>query len=87
MFFVTWHNYIVHNKFINTPLTGLHLITPAFYVADAEDFSIYDSEKEQAYFKSVFEQLKTKNLNINNLAGQNVAGKDITTYINNYVDY
>ncbi len=58
---------IKHNYFVNTPWTGLHLITPAFYVADKEDVSIYKSEKEKHFFNAIFDILERKKLNINYL--------------------
>ena len=62
----TYHK-IKHGYFVNTPWTGIHLITPAFYVSDIEDESIFESKAERLFFKTTYDQLTKKNLNINHL--------------------
>ncbi|WP_303316217.1 hypothetical protein Q4Q34_12470 [Flavivirga abyssicola] len=76
----TYHK-IVHGFYVNTPWTGIHLITPAFFVSDADDYLLFDSEKEQTYFKNVYKSLYIQNLNINNLEDSKEA---ILVYIDNY---
>ncbi|MFD2542156.1 hypothetical protein ACFSSB_07490 [Lacinutrix gracilariae] len=79
----TYHK-IVHNEFVNTPWTGIHLITPAFYVSDKEDYAIFDSEEEQLFFKNTYADLYVKHLTTNNLLDEKYSGNDISTYINKY---
>jgi O-antigen ligase len=62
----TFH-YVKHGYFVNTPWTGIPLSTPAYYVADEQDYLLYDSEFEQQFFKSIYTQLINKNLNIHHL--------------------
>lgn len=62
-----FYHQLKHDAFVNTPWTGIHLITPAFYVADEEDFKVYESKDEQQFFKWIFAKLYHRNLNINNL--------------------
>lgn len=80
----TYHQ-LTHGYFVNTPWTGIHLITPAFYVADESDYQLYDSKDEQLFFKWIYAKLYSKNLNVNNL---NDDGKFDETgfYINHFTE-
>ncbi len=49
----TFH-YAVIGKFENTSNTGVQLITIPFFVADKEDYLVYEDEKTQEYFKYVY---------------------------------
>lgn len=62
----TYHQ-LKHGHFVNTPWTGIHLIAPAFYVADEEDYQLYDSDEERDFFKSIFTKLYSNHLNVNHL--------------------
>ncbi|MCK5401786.1 MAG: hypothetical protein KAJ28_09130 [Flavobacteriaceae bacterium] len=62
----TYHK-IKHGHFVNTPWTGIHLITPAFYVANKEDASIFNTSEERLFFETTYKQLSEKKLNINHL--------------------
>lgn len=62
----TFHS-IKHGYFVNTPWTGIPLLTPAFYVADEQDYQLYESEFEQEFFKSIHTKLVDRNLNIHHL--------------------
>lgn len=78
----TYHQ-LKHGYFVSTPWTGIHLITPVFYVADEVDYQLYTSEEEQVFFKSIFTKLYSNNLNVNNL---NADGQydEAGFYISNY---
>jgi hypothetical protein len=80
----TYHH-IKHGYFINTPWTGIHLITPAFYVADEEDYQLFESEKEQEFYKWIYTKLYYNYLNIHNLREQRYYD-DVSFYITHYVD-
>ncbi len=62
----TYHQ-VKHGYFVNTPWTGIHLLTPAFFVADEGDYQLYDSEEEQQFFKWIYAKLYHNHLNVNNL--------------------
>jgi O-antigen ligase len=62
----TFHK-IAHGYYVNTPWTGIHLITPAFYVADESDYKIYEDENEKEFFKIIYNKLSQKKLNIHHL--------------------
>lgn len=73
----TFH-YLKHGYFVNTPWTGIPLITPAFYVSDEQDYQLYESEFEQQFFKSIHSQLIKRNLNIHHLKEDGI--NDETTF-------
>lgn len=62
----TFH-YAVHGHFVSTPWTGIPLSTPAYYVADEQDYSLYESEIEQEFFRFIYSKLADRNLNIHHL--------------------
>lgn len=61
------YHQLKHGHFVNTPWTGIHLLTPAFYVADENDYSLYDNPEQIQFFKYIYVELNRKNLNIHNL--------------------
>jgi O-antigen ligase len=61
------YHQIKHGYFVNTPWTGICLITPAFYVADEKDFQLYKSKKEQQFFSMIYNKLYANHLNVNNI--------------------
>lgn len=79
----TYHK-IAHDKYVSTPWTGIHLLTPAIFVADECDFSIYKNQEEQAFYKSVFDELKHKGLNIHQLDTKQTDASIF--YINHFSD-
>ncbi len=62
----TYHK-IVHDQFVSTPWTGIHLMTPAIYVADKTDVNLFKTEKERVFFSAMFDSLVSQNLNIHHL--------------------
>ena len=62
----TYHK-IVHNHFVSTPWTGMNVITAAFFVADAEDVAIFESDQEKEFFRKTYEDLVAEKMNINQL--------------------
>ena len=62
----TYHK-IMHDHFVSTPWTGIHLITPAFYVSNTNDFSIYNTNEEKEFFKTIHSALTDQKLNIHEL--------------------
>ncbi|OMP30228.1 hypothetical protein BKM32_12660 [Mangrovimonas sp. DI 80] len=79
----TYHK-LVHGYFVNTPWTGIHLMTPAFFVSDAEDFSIYKSKDEQEFYKKTFSELAKKNLNIHSFQASSNKKDEVVVYTENY---
>ena len=79
----TYH-YAVHNSFVSTPWTGIHLITPAFFVADADDAAIFENSNENRYFKNVHDALTDKNLNINHLDTLGSKASSIDIYVHHF---
>jgi len=51
----TFH-YAVVGRFENTSNTGVQVITIPFYVADKEDYLVYEDKNIQEYFKYVYKQ-------------------------------
>jgi len=47
-------NYVVHGKYINISSTGLQVMIMPFFVADADDYKIYNDAKTQEYFKHMY---------------------------------
>ncbi|WP_299259947.1 hypothetical protein [uncultured Aquimarina sp.] len=47
-------NYVVHDKYVNVSGTGLLLTIMPFFVADAEDYKIYDDPEIQEYYKHMY---------------------------------
>ena len=77
----TYHS-IVHDHFVSTPWTGLHLITPAFFVADNKDSKIFADPLEKEFFTKVFGQLEKDKLNLNTLDLSKI--DETSFYIQNY---
>ncbi|HAV54915.1 MAG TPA: hypothetical protein DCX41_08330 [Aequorivita sp.] len=63
---ITDHIYhkVANGYFEATPWTGLHLLTPAMYVANATDVEIYKTEKERYFFEKIQKKLWERNLSI-----------------------
>ncbi|QHI37250.1 hypothetical protein IMCC3317_26280 [Kordia antarctica] len=80
----TYHK-IVHNHFVSTPWTGMSIITPALFVADAEDVKLFDTAIENEFFSATYSELLEKNMNINNLK---LTSSETPTlyYIHNYAN-
>lgn len=57
----TYHK-VMHGHFVKTPWTGIHLLTPAMFVADAEDVTLFTDAKEQLFFKTMYQSLANKKL-------------------------
>ncbi|SEL72252.1 hypothetical protein SAMN04487910_3175 [Aquimarina amphilecti] len=49
----TFH-YVVHGKYINISSTGLQVMIMPFFVADEEDYQIYEDSKVQEYYKHMY---------------------------------
>ncbi|MGY0393094.1 hypothetical protein ACW5R3_11130 [Bizionia sp. KMM 8389] len=62
----TYHKF-QHQHFVETPWSGIHFITPAFYVADSSDVSLFETAESQSLFKETYSQLAQKQLNIHHL--------------------
>jgi len=58
---------IVHGHYINTPWSGILTISSALYIADASDYTLFKDQKERDFFKTVFDELSKKKLNIHQL--------------------
>ncbi len=48
-------NYVVHDTYINISSTGLQVMIMPFFVADQEDYKIYDDSKTQEYYKHMYQ--------------------------------
>jgi len=72
---------IKHDHFVSTPWTGIHLISPAFYVADENDAHIFKDENERYFFKEVNKKLKEEKLNINYI---NPKHSTVNYFLDNY---
>ncbi|MDW5288847.1 hypothetical protein [Formosa sp. PL04] len=81
----TYHK-IAHNHFVSTPWTGIHLLTPAFFVADSEDFTIYKSKVEQDLFRKIYSDLAEKHLNINEFESESNITDELPIYVEYYAD-
>lgn len=57
----TFH-FLVANRFENTSNTGVQLMASPFFVADPDDFTIYDNPKDQEYFKYLYTNAHKKEL-------------------------
>lgn len=80
----TYHK-IVHGHFVSTPWTGMSIITPILFVADAEDVKLFDDATENEFFATTHYELLEQHMNINNLevsSSQNPA----LYYIHNYAN-
>ena len=66
----TYH-YVFHHHFVATPWTGIHLITPAFFVADESDASIFSSEEEKSFFLKIYGDLEEKKLTLSSIEKEN----------------
>ncbi|WP_026753719.1 hypothetical protein [Sediminibacter sp. Hel_I_10] len=80
----TYHK-IVHHHFESTPWTGIHVISPAFYVANENDSILFDNPNERQFFNAIFTELRQKKLNIHHLE---LSGEDDETsyYIKNFTN-
>jgi O-antigen ligase len=77
------YHQIKHGYFVNTPWTGICIITPAFYVSDEKDFQLFKSKDEQQFFSKIYNKLYANQLNIYNI--NKVDELDETSYyISNY---
>lgn len=73
---------IKHNQAVTTPLTGIQIITIPFFVADENDYTIFETKEQQDYFKYVYSKLKEKKLLRSQLPSN---GKEIEFFFENYV--
>ncbi|GLB52965.1 hypothetical protein NBRC110019_20050 [Neptunitalea chrysea] len=74
---------VVHGAYVNTPWTGIHLLTPAMFVANSSNADAFDDSVERAFFKKMIARLEAKKLTLNTLElGNNET--DITFYVDNY---
>lgn len=48
-------NYVVHDKYINVSGSGLLLSIMPFYVADVDDYKIYDDPEIQGFYKHMYQ--------------------------------
>jgi O-antigen ligase len=78
----TYHK-VVHDHFVSTPWTGMNIITAGFYVADAEDVAIFESEQQKEFFSKTYEGLIEKKLNIHHLELTNIESKT-TFYMHHF---
>ncbi|SRX54781.1 glycosyltransferase family 39 protein [Aequorivita sp. CIP111184] len=77
----TYH-YVVHQHFVTTPWTGIHLITPALFVATESDESVFSSEEEKSFFLKIFKKLKENGLTLSSLDEKN--SESTIFYIQNF---
>lgn len=56
------YNMAVHGHFERTPFSNVSLIAPAFYVANENNYELFKSEEERAFFKDVFATLDSLDL-------------------------
>lgn len=78
----TYH-YFEHDEFISTPWTSLHLLTPALFVADADDISLFEKPIERTLFSKLHDTLSKRKLNLYTLSSK----KDpIGVFTNRYSD-
>ncbi len=78
----TYH-FIVHHHFVATPWTGIHLLTPALFVANKENVSVFSTEEEKGFFKQIFDSLENKNLTLSTLKEEDKSESTIF-YIQNF---
>ena len=80
----TYHK-IVHGHFTSTPWTGMSIITPVLFVADAEDEAVLETTQEKEFFKKTHYNLVEANMHISNL---NLNPNETPTlyYISNYAN-
>ena len=81
------YHFFTHGHFVATPWTGIHIITPAFFVADEEDFIIFENEGKQLFFQNVMDELKQKELNIYHLPPNSDALARYTTYYSSIANH
>ncbi|MDH7447839.1 hypothetical protein [Aquimarina sp. 2201CG14-23] len=55
-------NYVVHDRYTNISSTGLQVMIMPFFVADAEDYKVYDDRKTQEYYKHMYQVAKERKL-------------------------
>jgi O-antigen ligase len=77
----TYH-YVVHDHFVTTPWTGIHFITPALFVANESDVSVFSSEEEKSFFTEIYGKLEANGLTLSSLEENNSEGTIF--YINNF---
>ena len=51
----------MHERFVSTPYTGIHLLALPLYVATAEDAARFEGD-ERAFFEESFDRLTRQNL-------------------------
>ncbi len=76
------YHWYAHDHFVTTPWTGIHLLTPAMYVADKSDGHVFSSEKEKIFFDEIYNHLEQKKLNIHHIDSKEQ--DDTAYYISNY---
>ncbi|PNW27396.1 hypothetical protein BKP44_13270 [Formosa algae] len=81
----TYHK-IVHHHFVSTPWTGIHLLTPAFFVADKDDYTIYESKTEQDFYKQTYSELAKKHLNIHEFDTIPDHTDELAVYVEHYAE-
>ncbi|WP_299780180.1 hypothetical protein [uncultured Formosa sp.] len=81
----TYHKF-AHNHFISTPWTGIHLLTPAFFVADKDDYALYESKIEQDFYKKTYSDLAEKHLNVHEFDTDSNNTDELAVYVEYYAD-
>lgn len=78
-----FYHKVQHGHAVTTPLTGIQLITIPFFVSSENDYTIFKSPEQQAYFKLVYAKLKDKKLLLSELPPN---AKKIDFFYDNYVN-
>ena len=58
---------IAHDYYINTPWTGLQIVTLPFFVAQEDQAAIFEDPNQKAYFNLIYQILKEKGYNLHHL--------------------
>ena len=65
----TYH-YFQHGKFIQTPFTGLQLVTDALYVSNRSDAKLFNNKLEKEAFTAIIDSIERKGLTLKSLKNE-----------------
>jgi hypothetical protein len=78
---LSYHN-IKHNKNTTTPFTGIQIASLPFYVSKKQDYKIFETKRQQEYFKLIYSKLEKRHLLIDQVTDKNYTKTDF--YFANY---
>jgi len=69
------YHYAFHGKFISSPFSGNGIATNAFYIAQEEDYRLFEDETTQKLFKEIYHSIYRDTLNLDAFTDKHPSGQ------------